>query len=503
LSHIWHIFGLLRDAMDCRAHLRSVATRRYGAGMGKSSTGPLFRCAECGWRTTRWSGRCGECQAWGTVEETAGPALLRTRLGPAAGAVAGTGAPAVPITEVDSQAATVRPTGLDELDRVLGGGLVPGAVVLLAGEPGVGKSTLLLEAGALASESGTVLYVTGEESAAQVRLRADRIGAVGPRLYLAAETELSALLAHVEAVRPQLLIVDSVQTITAPGVEGTPGGVTQIREVTSALMAVAKQQSLTTVLVGHVTKDGSIAGPRALEHLVDVVLHFDGDRHAQLRMVRALKNRFGPTDEVGCFELGEYGLIGLPDPSALFVSQRSKPVPGTCVTVTLEGRRPLLAEVQTLVAASTLEIPRRVTSGLDSARVGMVMAVLQRRAAVMLGKQDVYAATVGGVRLTEPSVDLAIALAMSSASADLSVPGSVVAIGEVGLAGEVRRVPGVARRLAEAGRMGFRRAIVPAGTAGIPSAGDVGDGRGTAHAALTEVREVEDVKEAIAAALGG
>ncbi|HKA95982.1 MAG TPA: DNA repair protein RadA [Streptosporangiaceae bacterium] len=471
--------------------------------MGKSSTGPLFRCAECGWRTTRWSGRCGECQAWGTVEETAGPALLRTRLGPAAAAGTVTGAPAVPITEVDSQAAAVRPTGLDELDRVLGGGLVPGAVVLLAGEPGVGKSTLLLEAGALASESGAVLYVTGEESAAQVRLRADRIGAVGSRLYLAAETELSAVLAHVEAVRPQLLIIDSVQTITALGVEGTPGGVTQIREVTSALMAVAKQQSLTTVLVGHVTKDGSIAGPRALEHLVDVVLHFDGDRHAQLRMVRALKNRFGPTDEVGCFELGEYGLIGLPDPSALFVSQRSKPVPGTCVTVTLEGRRPLLAEVQTLVAGSTLEIPRRVTSGLDSARVGMVMAVLQRRAEIMLGKQDVYAATVGGVRLTEPSVDLAIALAMSSAAADLSVPGSVVAIGEVGLAGEVRRVPGVARRLAEAGRMGFRRAIVPAGSAGIPGADDTGDGRGTGHATLADVREVEDVREAIAAALGG
>jgi DNA repair protein RadA/Sms len=348
-----------------------------------------------------------------------------------------------------------------------------------------------------------VLYVTGEESAAQVRLRADRIGAVGPRLYLAAETELAALLAHVEAVRPQLLIVDSVQAITAPGVEATPGGVTQIREVTSALMAVAKQQCLTTVLVGHVTKDGSIAGPRALEHLVDVVLHFEGDRHAQLRMVRALKNRFGPTDEVGCFELGEYGLIGLPDPSALFVSQRTRPVPGTCVTVTLEGRRPLIAEVQTLVAGSTLEIPRRVTSGLDSARVGMVMAVLQRRADVLLGKQDVYAATVGGVRLTEPSVDLAIALAMSSAAADLSVPGSVVAIGEVGLAGEVRRVPGVARRLAEAERMGFRRAIVPAGTAGIPGAGGTGNGRGAGQAALTDVREVEDVREAIAAALGG
>ncbi len=420
----------------------------------------MYRCAECGWRTTKWSGRCGGCQAWGTVEETASPALVRAGLGSAvrsmAQVMAVAGAPAVPITEVDSRAASVRPTGLDELDRVLGGGLVPGAVVLLAGEPGVGKSTLLLEAGALASESGPVLYITGEES---------------------------------------------VQTITAPGVEGTPGGVTQIREVTSALMSVAKQQSLTTVLVGHVTKDGAIAGPRALEHLVDVVLHFEGDRHAQLRMVRALKNRFGPTDEVGCFELGEYGLIGLPDPSGLFVSQRAKPVPGTCVTVTLEGRRPLLAEVQTLVAASTLELPRRVTSGLDSARVGMVLAVLQRRADVKIGRHDVYAATVGGVRLTEPSVDLAVALAMSSAAADLSIPGSVVAIGEVGLAGEVRRVPGVARRLAEAERMGFRRAIVPAGSAGIPGAAD--GGRGAGVGALTDVREVEDVKEAIAATLGG
>ena len=238
---------------------------------------------------------------------------------------------------------------MGELDRVLGGGLVPGAVVLLAGEPGVGKSTLLLEAGALAAGSGTVLYVTGEESAAQVRLRADRIGAISENLYLAAETDFAALLAHVEAVCPDLLIVDSVQTITAAGIDGAPGGVTQVREITSALMALAKQRTLTTVLVGHVTKDGSIAGPRSLEHLVDVVLHFDGDRHGQLRMVRALKNRYGPTDEMGCFELGENGLIGLPDPSGLFLSQRREPVPGTCVTVTLEGRRPLVAEVQALV----------------------------------------------------------------------------------------------------------------------------------------------------------
>jgi DNA repair protein RadA/Sms len=473
--------------------------------MGNSSAAALFRCADCGWRTRKWTGRCGGCQAWGTVEQAAIPTLARTRLPAARDGGALAPSPALPITEVDARTASARPTGLDELDRVLGGGLVPGAVILLAGEPGVGKSTLLLEAGALVSESGPVLYVTGEESAAQVRLRADRTGALGRNLYIAAETGLSAVLAHVEAVRPQLLIVDSVQTIIAAGVEGTPGGVTQIREVTAALMAVAKQQSLTTVLVGHVTKDGAIAGPRSLEHLVDVVLHFEGDRHAQLRMVRALKNRFGPTDEVGCFELSEAGLTGLPDPSGLFLSQRGFHVPGTCVTVTLEGRRPLMAEVQTLVApCAAAEIPpRRVTSGLDSARVGMITAVLQRRADVKIGRHDVYAATIGGVRLTEPAVDLSIALALASAAANLSVAGTVVAVGEVGLAGEVRRVPGVARRIAEAQRLGFRRAIVPAGWAAGPGGADAADTRGAGQQALTDIREVTSIKDAIAAALGG
>ena len=473
--------------------------------MGNSSAASLFRCADCGWRTRKWTGRCGGCQAWGTVAQAAIPTLARTRLPAARGGGALAPSPALPITEVDARTASARPTGLDELDRVLGGGLVPGAVILLAGEPGVGKSTLLLEAGALVSESGPVLYITGEESAAQVRLRADRTGALGRNLYIAAETELPAVLAHVEAVRPQLLIVDSVQTIIAAGVEGTPGGVTQIREVTAALMAVAKQQSLATVLVGHVTKDGAIAGPRSLEHLVDVVLHFEGDRHAQLRMVRALKNRFGPTDEVGCFELSEAGLTGLPDPSGLFLSQRGFHVPGTCVTVTREGRRPLLAEVQTLVApCAAAEIPpRRVTSGLDSARVGMITAVLQRRADVKIGRHDVYAATIGGVRLTEPAVDLSIALALASAAANLSVAGTVVAVGEVGLAGEVRRVPGVARRIAEAQRLGFRRAIVPAGWAAGPGGADAADARGAGQQALTDVREVTSIKDAIAAALGG
>jgi DNA repair protein RadA/Sms len=477
--------------------------------MGKSPAGTVFRCTECGWQAPKWVGRCGECQAWGTIKESGISPLARAgvrAVGP--GPVS---TPAVPIAAVDAAAASARPTGLDELDRVLGGGLVPGAVLLLAGEPGVGKSTLLLEAAALAAESGPVLYITGEESVAQVRLRADRIGAVSGRLFLAAETDLAAVLGHVDSLRPELLIIDSVQAINAQGVDGAPGGVTQVREVAAALTRLAKERALATILVGHVTKDGLVAGPRTLEHMVDVVLHFEGDRHSQLRMVRAVKNRYGPTDEVGCFDLGEYGLIGLPDPSGLFLSQRSEPVPGTCVTVTLEGRRPLVAEVQTLVGQSVLDIPRRVMSGLDGARVGMVLAVLQRHADIRLGKQDVYAATVGGVRLAEPSVDLAVALALASSAANLSVPAGVVAIGEVSLAGEVRRVSGVARRLAEAERMGFRRAIVPVGSGGLPlSSPPQQPGREDRPVAvrseglkgLIDVREAEDVRHAITAALG-
>ena len=464
--------------------------------MAKSTA--AFRCAECGWQTAKWVGRCGECQAWGTVEETAVPRLVRAGI-----RAAGYGGPrlgggpvstaAMPIGQVDAAQAAARPTGLDELDRVLGGGLVPGAVLLLAGEPGVGKSTLLLEAGALVAAAGPVLYITGEESAAQVRLRADRLGAVHENLYLAAETDLDAIITHVGTVQPRLLIIDSVQTVAAGDVDGVPGGVTQVREVAAALTASAKARSMTTILVGHVTKDGSVAGPRTLEHLVDVVLHFEGDRHSRLRMVRAVKNRYGPTDEVGCFDLGEYGLIGLADPSGLFLSRHSEPVPGTCVTVTLEGRRPLLAEVQALIGASAAEVPRRVTSGLDSSRVGMVLAVLERRAKVTIGKSDIYAATVGGVRLTEPSVDLAVALAAASSVADLSIPQGVLAVGEVGLAGEVRNVTGVPRRVAEAERMGFHQAIVPRGSmSGASAAG-----------ASMEVIEVDDIRAALRAAFRG
>jgi len=420
---------------------------------------PGFTCTECGCTAPQWLGRCPECQAWGTVVEAglSRAGLRRVAAGPVS-------APARRIREVDVRAARARPTGVPELDRVLGGGLVPGAVVLLAGEPGVGKSTLLLEVAARYAEGGDqpALIVTGEESAAQVRLRAERTGSLHDGLYLAAETDLSALLAHIDEVSPGLLVVDSVQTICAATVDGSAGGVTQVRAVAAALIAVAKERNIATVLVGHVTKDGTIAGPRLLEHVVDVVLHFEGDKHSSLRLVRAVKNRYGPADEVGCFELGDAGIVGLPDPSGLFLSQRSQPVSGTCVTVTIEGRRPLLAEVQALAAKSELPSPRRAVSGLDSARSSMVLAVLDKRAGISLAGLDVFAATVGGVRVVEPAADLALALAVASSARERALPAGLVAIGEVGLAGEIRRVNGVGRRLAEAARLGFTHALVPA-----------------------------------------
>jgi DNA repair protein RadA/Sms len=418
---------------------------------------PQFRCTECGWSTQKWVGRCAECQAWGTVAESAAPAGITP-----ARAVA---VPAQPIAEVEATPAAVRATGVDELDRVLGGGLVGGAAVLLAGEPGVGKSTLLLDVASRAASHGQrVLYVTGEESAAQVRLRAERIGALRPRLLLAAETDLATVLGHVESVAPDLLVVDSVQTIASDAVEGSAGGVSQVREVAASLIRVAKSRAMATVLIGHVTKDGSIAGPRVLEHLVDVVCSFEGDRHSSLRMVRAVKNRYGPTDEVGCFELGENGITGLPDPSGLFLVRHLHPVPGTAVTVTLEGRRPLVSEVQALVGPSTTPHPRRAYSGLDSSRVAMILAVLERRCGVHVGGMDAYASTVGGVRLSEPGSDLAVALAVASAAMDQPLPQRAIALGEVGLAGEVRPVGGVGRRMSEAARLGFTTALVPAST---------------------------------------
>jgi DNA repair protein RadA/Sms len=420
----------------------------------KASPRPSYRCSECGWETAKWVGRCGECQAWGSVTEAAAP-QGRTALGPVS-------SPAVPIGQVPVEDSRSRTSGVPELDRVLGGGLVPGAAVLLAGEPGVGKSTLLLEVAAQTARHGLrTLYVTGEESASQVRLRADRTNGVHDQLYLAAETDLGAVLSHVNEVRPQLLVIDSVQTIGAADVDGVPGGVTQVKEVAAALVRVAKTQNIATIMVGHVTKDGSIAGPRVLEHLVDVVLHFEGERSSRLRMVRAVKNRFGPVDEVGCFDLSGEGIVAVTDPTGLFVARHHQPVPGTCVSVVLEGRRPILAEVQALVTPSAAERPRRTTSGVDSSRMAMIVAVLHQRCRINLHSQDVFASTVGGVRISETAADLAGAIAIASAWKGREVPTNVVAIGEIGLAGELRRVRDIPQRLAEAARLGFGSAIVP------------------------------------------
>jgi DNA repair protein RadA/Sms len=420
--------------------------------------GVNYRCASCGYEAAKWLGRCPECQEWGSFAErgAAGkPAIQRV----AAGAPS---APARPIGEVDVETARALRTGVSELDRVLGGGLVPGAVVLLAGEPGVGKSTLLLEvAYQWAKTVDRSLYVTGEESAGQVRLRAERTGNVHDRMYLAAESDLSAILGHVDDVKPGVLIVDSVQTMASPLVDGSPGGVTQVKAVTSGLVALAKERGLPVVLVGHVTKDGTVAGPRVLEHLVDVVLQFEGDKHSTLRMLRGIKNRFGASDEIGCFELVEEGIVGVPDPSGLFISQTAEPVPGTAITVSMEGKRPLLGEVQALVSSTSAPQPRRAVSGLDSARVAMVLAVLEKRGGLKLGDKDVYAATVGGMKITEPGIDLALVLALTSSFGDVALSPRLVSVGEVGLAGEIRRVPSVGRRLAEAARLGFTYALVP------------------------------------------
>jgi len=427
-----------------------------------------YRCGECGYETAKWLGRCPECHSWGSIEERGDPSPA------VANVVAGApSSSAKPIAHVDLESARALPTGVGELDRVLGGGLVPGAVVLLAGDPGVGKSTLLLEVAhrwATATTGGPALYVTGEESAGQVRLRAERTGNVAEDAYLAAESDLGAVVTHVDQVDPGVLIVDSIQTMSTAQSEGSPGGVTQVRAVAAGLVSLAKERDLPVILVGHVTKEGSVAGPRLLEHLVDVVLQFEGEKHSTLRLVRGVKNRFGAADEIGCFELVDDGIVDVVDPSGLFVNGGSEPVPGTAITVTVEGKRPLLCEVQALVSDSTLAQPRRAVSGLDAARVNMVLAVLERRISVPFGSKDVYTATVGGMKVTEPAVDLAAALAVASATEEATLSTRLVAIGEIGLAGEVRRVTGVRRRLDEAARLGFTHAMVP------PDAGQTPDG---------------------------
>jgi DNA repair protein RadA/Sms len=369
----------------------------------------------------------------------------------------------IPIAEAVGDAVRPVPTGDDELDRVLGGGLVPGSVTVLGGEPGVGKSTLLLQALAAVAGAGgrPCLYVTAEESARQVALRAERLGIGAPALWLVAETSLPHVVAHVDALGPDVLVVDSIQTVHDLDLGSAPGSVGQVRGCAQRLVVEAKARGMSVVLVGHVTKDGGLAGPRVLEHLVDTVLAFEGERHHALRMLRAVKHRFGSTRELGLFEMGERGLAGVPDPSALFLADRQPGVPGSVVAPVLDGQRPLLVEVQALVVPSTAPAPRRTAQGVDGGRLAQVLAVLDRHAGLDVGRADVHVAVAGGVRVQEPGADLAVALAVASSATGRPLPSDLVTCGEIGLGGELRQVHRTERRLAEAARLGFARAVVP------------------------------------------
>ena len=427
-----------------------------------------FVCQACGADFPRWEGQCRSCTAWNTLVETVVTARARDRR-PAL--VRGSGIAPVPLSAPSEGAVTRLATGLPELDRVLGGGIVPGSLLLIGGEPGVGKSTLLLQvAGGVAGAHGGVLYATGEESAGQLRLRAARLGlGAGPAadaVAVLATSEVGAIIEAARAARPALVVVDSIQTMTVDELDGPAGSVGQVRESALRLMELAKGEGIAVVLVGHVTKDGSIAGPRTLEHLVDAVIELGGERGGVMRLLRATKNRFGSTDELGVFEMGESGLSEVADPGRAFLAEHEGTAPGSVVAATLEGTRPLLVEVQALVAPAGYGTPARRASGIDPTRLALLLAVLGRRAGVGLGSHDVYANLAGGLSVTEPGLDLAVALALASSLRDRPVDSGTVAIGEVGLLGELRPVAGVDRRLREAARLGFERAIVPAGGRG-------------------------------------
>ncbi len=422
----------------------------------------VYRCSECGAESPKWTGWCPGCEASGTLgEEQVWPTAAR----PGVSALAPPSVP-VPIAEAVGDATRPVATGDDELDRVLGGGLVPGSVTVLGGEPGVGKSTLLLQAlaavaGRRSGPGAACLYVTAEESARQVALRAERLGVSSPALWLVAETSLPQVLAHIDALTPEVVVVDSIQTVHDPELGSAPGSVGQVRGCAQRLVAEAKRRGVSVVLVGHVTKDGGLAGPRVLEHLVDTVLAFEGERHHALRMLRAVKHRFGSTHELGLFEMGERGLTGVPDPSALFLADRQPGAPGSVVAPVLDGHRPLLVEVQALVVPSSAPAPRRTAQGVDGGRLAQVLAVLDRHAGIDLSRAEVHVAVAGGVRVPEPGADLAMALAVASSATGRPLSPDLVTCGEVGLGGELRQVQRTERRLAEASRLGFGRAVVP------------------------------------------
>lgn len=462
--------------------------------MAKATT--RYVCRNCGFESAKWLGKCPQCDEWGTLEETvtlAAPKGLSSKpSGAGVGALIGRSAPQR-LSEVPSPANEGRvKTGIGEFDRVLGGGIVPGALMLIGGEPGIGKSTMLSQvAGNLAAGGATTLYVSGEESTSQIKLRAGRLGITADELLLHNETDVTLIAATVQSERPAFVIVDSIQTMQHPEVESAPGSVSQVRAATAALAQVAKGDGIPIFLVGHVTKEGSLAGPRVLEHMVDTVLTFEGDRHYTYRILRAVKNRFGSTDEIGLFEMHEEGLVEVPNPSEMLLAERAVSVAGSAVTATVEGTRPLLIEVQALVAPSYLTNPRRTVSGVDTNRVHLILAVLEKRVGISLANQDVFINVAGGVRVEEPATDLAVAVAAASNFQEVAVdPGTVLA-GEVGLGGEVRAVGQIEKRLREAARMGFKRAIICARNKQNLRGGSVG----------LEVIGVDNVRQALDAAL--
>jgi DNA repair protein RadA/Sms len=425
--------------------------------MAKEKT--LYVCNDCGGTSPKWLGKCPACGAWNTLVESVAEAAS----GPSKNRFAGLtpAAPVAVLSEIEAQDIPRTPTGQEELDRVLGGGIVEGGVTLIGGDPGIGKSTLLLQAlDALQRAGLRTLYVTGEESGAQVALRSRRLGLNASQVRVQAETQLEKILSTLQAEQPAVCVIDSIQTVYSDQLTSAPGSVAQVRECSAHLTRVAKSSGISIILVGHVTKDGTLAGPRVLEHMVDTVLYFEGDTHSSFRLVRAIKNRFGAVNEIGVFAMTEKGLKGVSNPSAIFLSQHSEPVPGSCVMVTLEGTRPMLVEIQALVDSGGPS-PRRLSVGLDRDRLAMLLAVLHRHAGVATGDQDVFVNAVGGVRITEPAADLAVMLAIQSSLRGKPLPKGFFAFGEVGLAGEVRPAPRGQERLKEAAKLGFSIAVVP------------------------------------------
>ena len=427
--------------------------------MAKAKTN--YTCSECGAIATRWMGQCADCKAWNTMVETVVEAPGVNRMSQTPHRALAQTAPVLSLADIEAIDVPRFGTGIEEFDRVLGGGLGAGGVVLIGGDPGIGKSTLLLQALASLSKTRSTLYVSGEESGAQIALRARRLAVDAQDLKLQAEIQLEKILGTIADLKPEVAVIDSIQTVYSDALTSAPGSVAQVRECAAQLTRVAKQTGVTIILVGHVTKEGALAGPRVLEHIVDTVLYFEGDTQSSFRLVRAIKNRFGAVNELGVFAMTEKGLKGVSNPSALFLSQHDTPVPGSCVMVTQEGTRPLLVEIQALVDTSHLPNARRLSVGLEQNRLAMLLAVLHRHAGIAAFDQDVFINAVGGVKITEPAADLAVLLAINSSMRSKPLPRGLVVFGEVGLAGEIRPAPRGQERLREAAKLGFSIAVIP------------------------------------------